>query len=84
MSKSHPNCWGPDGHTGASGDMNRAQRRAGRRNGTICEHGYVMKTDGRGMPLCPHRCGFELSPGRLLRPDDDGGTPRCPEGGADT
>lgn len=38
--------------------MNRAERRAGQRDGTVCEHGYVMKTDGAGVPLCPHRCGF--------------------------
>lgn len=39
--------------------LNRAQRRAGQRAGTVCEHGYEKKTDGTGTPICPHRCGFE-------------------------
>ncbi|MCV7255307.1 hypothetical protein H7J86_24390 [Mycobacterium hackensackense] len=39
--------------------MNRAERRAGQRDGTVCEHGHVKKTDGTGTPLCPHRCGFD-------------------------
>ena len=52
--------------------MNRAARRAGQREGTVCEHGYVKVTDGTGTPLCPHRCGFEwLTPG---------GTPPPPKG----
>ncbi|WP_206779545.1 hypothetical protein, partial [Mycolicibacterium canariasense] len=38
--------------------MNRAERRAGQRDGTVCEHGHLKKTDGTGSPLCPHRCGF--------------------------
>lgn len=38
--------------------MNRAARRAGQRDGTVCEHGHVKKTDGNAMPLCPHGCGF--------------------------
>lgn len=39
--------------------MNRAERRRGQREGWACEHGYPKKTDGRGYPACPHRCGFD-------------------------
>jgi hypothetical protein len=44
--------------------MNRRQRRALQRQGRMCEHGYLKKTDGTGTPECPHWCGFEH-----LRPD---------------
>jgi hypothetical protein len=44
--------------------MNRAQRREAQHGkgplaGRICEHGHLKKTDGRGIPDCPHWCGFE-------------------------
>lgn len=39
--------------------MNRAERRQLRREGLVCEHGHVKKTDGTGTPMCPHWCGFE-------------------------
>jgi hypothetical protein len=41
--------------------VNRAQRRAAARHPDprICEHGNPKKTDGRGIPVCPHWCGFE-------------------------
>ncbi len=44
--------------------MNRATRRQMKREGLVCEHGHVKKTDGTGIPLCPHRCGFENTPCR--------------------
>lgn len=48
--------------------MNRRERRQAKRDGLICEHGHLKKTDGRGIPMCPHWCGFEE-----MRPRPGGG-----------